>query len=212
MKPNQPLIITISRQIGSGGAYIGQQIARYFDILYADREIISETAQRFSIHPKEIAHRDEKIISAWEAFMQAITRNPDRIEFSPFPPTDKELFKAESEVIERLATERSAVIMGRCGSYILRQHPNHISIFLHASNVFRIKHLCEVHNMSEIRAQKTIAEYDKDRGAYIHQFTGLNWTDATQYNLTFRTDILGLETSAKEIINFIETTLAKKEL
>jgi cytidylate kinase len=211
MTTKQPLIITISRQLGSGGAYIGQLIARYFDILYADRDIIADTAKTLSLHPNEIAHRDEKIISGWESFIQAITRTPERIEFRPFPPTDKELFKAESEVIKRLASERSAVIMGRCGSCILHDHPNLISIFLHASDEFRIKHLCEVHKMSETRAKKTIVEYDKARGAYIKQFTGVDWKDATHYHLTFKTDLLGLDTTAKEIINVIETMLSKKE-
>lgn len=212
MTSKQPLIIAISRQVGCGGAYIGQLIARYFDILYADREIITDTAKKLSLHPKELAHRDEKIISGWDSFIQAITRTPERIEFNPVPPTDKELFKAESDIIKRLASERSAVIMGRCSSYILRDHPNLITLFLHASDEFRIKHLCEVHKMTEVRAKKTILEYDKARGAYIKQFSGLDWKDATHYHLSFKTDLLGLDTTAKEIINVIETVLSKKEL
>lgn len=211
MKPNMPLIITISRQLGCGGAYIGEALANHFGISYADRDIIFQTAQKLSLHEKDIAHRDEKIITAWQTFLQSITRSPDRIEHQPLPPTDKELFLAEKEVIERLATERSAVIMGRCGSFILRNHPNHISIFLHAGILFRIQRLSSDCNVSEMHAQKMIAESDKKRSGYVHQFTGQLWMDATQYDLSVKTDILGVEESAEGIIKYVEKLVAEKE-
>ena len=163
------------------------------------------------MHEKDIAHRDEKIITAWQAFLQSITRSPDRMENRPLPPTDKELFLAESDVIERLATERSAVVMGRCGSYILRNHPNHISIFLHASHAFRIQRLCQDCSVSEIRAQKMIDESDKKRSEYVHQFTGQTWMDASKYDLAVRTDILGVEETAEGIILYMEKLIAEKE-
>lgn len=210
MSQNMPLIITISRQLGCGGAYIGEAIANHFGISYADRDIISQTAQKLSLHERDIAHRDEKIITAWQAFLQSITRTPDRIEHQPLPPTDKELFLAEKEVIERLATERSAVIMGRCGSFILRNHPNHISLFLHACTPFRIQRLCEDCGVSETRAQKMIVESDKKRSEYVHQFTGQIWMDATKYDLAVRTDILGVEECTEGIIRVVEKIIAKK--
>jgi CMP/dCMP kinase len=210
MQQTLPFIITISRQLGCGGVYIGEALARHFGIAYADREIISQTAQKFSMHEKELLQRDEKIISAWQTFLQSITRSPDRLEHRPLPPTDKELFKAESEVLERLATERSAVIMGRCGSYVLRQHPNHVSLFLHAGEAFRVARLCESDNVLEIRAQKMIAESDKKRSEYVHQVTGRIWSDATQYDLSIRTDILGVEACAEGIIRVVERILEKK--
>jgi cytidylate kinase len=211
MSLNMPFIITISRQLGCGGAFIGEALAKHFGISYADRDIISATAQKFSMHEKDLYQRDEKIITAWQSFLQSITRGPDRVEHRPLPPTDKELFKAESEVIERLATERSAVIMGRCGSYILRRHPLHVSLFLYASMDFRIKRLCADCSVSETRAQKMIEESDKKRSSYVHQFTGEMWMDATKYDLSVRTDILGVEESAVGIIKFVERLIAEKE-
>jgi len=211
MSLNMPFIITISRQLGCGGAFIGEALAKHFGISYADREIISATAQKFSMHERDLYQRDEKIITAWQSFLQSITRGPDRVEHRPLPPTDKELFKAENEVIERLATERSAVIMGRCGSYILRHHPLHVSLFLHAGMEFRIKRVCADCGVSETRAQKMIEESDKKRSGYIHQFTGKLWTDATQYDLCIRTDILGPGRTVERLITLAEEVLAQKE-
>ncbi len=211
MSLNMPFIITISRQLGCGGALIGEALAKHFGISYADREIISETAQKFSMHEKDLYQRDEKIITAWQSFLQSITRCPDRVEHRPLPPTDKELFKAEKEVIERLATERSAVIMGRCGSYILRNHPLHVGLFLYAGMEYRIKRLCVDCNVPESRAQKMIEESDKKRSDYFHQFTGKMWTDATQYDLTLRTDILGPEKTVERLIMLAQEVLTQKE-
>jgi CMP/dCMP kinase len=211
MSLNMPFIITISRQLGCGGALIGEALAKHFGISYADHEIISETAQKFSMHEIDLYQREEKIITAWQSFLQSITRCPDRVEHRPLPPTNKELFQVESEVIKRLATERSAVILGRCGSYILRQHPLHVSLFLHAGLEFRVKRLCENCNVSEARAQKMIAESDKKRSEYFHLFTGKIWTDATQYDLALRTDILGPEKTLERLIMLAEEVLARKE-
>ncbi len=211
MSLNMPFIITISRQLGCGGAFIGEALAKHFGISYADREIISATAQKFSMHEKDLYQRDEKIITAWQSFLQSITRGPDRVEHCPLPPTDKELFKAEKEVIERLATEHSAVIMGRCGSYILRNHPLHVGLFLYAGTEYRIKRLCADCSVSESRAQKMIEESDKKRSDYFHQFTGKMWTDATQYDLTLRTDILGPERTVERLIMLAQEVLAHKE-
>lgn len=211
MKTNPPLIITISRQMGCGGAFIGQQLAHHFEISYADGDIISRTAQKLSMREKDLYQREETIISSWQTFLQTITRGPDRVEHRPLPPTDKELFRAESEIIERLAVERPAVIMGRCGSYILRQHPLHISLFLHAGRDFRIQRICSQCGVSEIKAQKMIIESDKQRADYYHQFTGEIWTNGTQYDLALRTDILGLQKTAERLIILTKEVLTEKE-
>jgi len=132
VKQTGPFVITISRQLGSGGAYIGQQLAKKLNIFYADREIICHVAKKLSVLEEDLESRDEKIRSFWQSFLQLCAFASDA--YLPPPmivPTDRELFKAEAEIIEHISKERSAVIIGRCGAHILREHPNHVSIFLH---------------------------------------------------------------------------------
>jgi cytidylate kinase len=204
MKHSTPLAITISRQLGSGGAHIGQQLAKNLNIAYVDRDIIDLVAKKFSILAKDMESRDEKIISSWQTFLQSITRGPDAyIPRQPIAPTDKELHNAETEIIERLSTERSAVIIGRCGCYILRQHPNHVSIFLHASLAFRTARVQQLYNLSEAGAAKMITENDKKRALYYHTFTGKEWADAKQYDLSIDTGKIGLENSIKLITEYL---------
>jgi cytidylate kinase len=210
MQHTTPLVITISRQLGCGGSFIGQQLAKKLNIVYADRDIIGHVAQKFSILEKEVVSRDEKIISLWQSFLQSITRGPDAyIPRQPVAPTDRELFEAETEIIERLATERSVVIMGRCGCHILREHPNHFSIYLHANVAFRTERVQQLYNVSEDGALRMIVENDKRRALYYHTFTSKEWTDARQYDLCLDTGKIGIDSSLSIILKYLENILVE---
>ncbi len=206
MKDTSLLAITISRQLGSGGAYVGQELAKKLNIFYADREIIDQAAKELSLLEKDLEYRDEKILSFWQSFIRSIAISPD-VYLPPqiiSDPTDHELFKIESETIERIAKERSAVIIGRCGSYILREHQNHVSIFLHADMAFRKGRVQKVYNVSDEVAGKMILQSDRERALYILTFTGKEWTDARQYDISINTGKAGLDKSVEIILKYIE--------
>jgi len=206
MKKITPFIITISRQLGSGGAYVGQKLAKNLNIFYADREIISQAAKQLSVLEEDLESRDEKIISFWQSLLTsyAIGAPDSYIPPQIISPTDHILFKVESEIIERIAKERSAVIIGRCASHILRYHTNHISIFLHSNLSFRKTRVQEIYNLSEEAAEKMIAKSDKDRAVYYRTNTGKEWTDIRNYDLSIDTGKIGLEKSLDLIIEYLE--------
>ena len=201
-----PFVITISRQLGSGGSYVGQQISQRLNIFYADREIIREAANQLSLLEEELESRDEKISSFWKSFFQSFAFvEPDvYIPQKNFAPTDLELFKTESGIIKRIAEERSSVIIGRCGSFILRDHPNHISIFLHSDKNFRKERIKNIYNISEKAAEKMIERCDKERALYYRKFTGKDWMDMTQYNITIDTAKIGLDNCLELIMKYIQ--------
>jgi len=206
MKLNSPFVITISRQLGSGGGYVGQNLAKQLGFFYADREIISQAAKRLSVLEEELEARDEKKTSFWQSFLQsyasvsADTYTPPQI----IAPTDREVFKAEAEVIEHIAKERSAVIIGRCGDHILHEHPNRISIFLHTNPTFRKGRIRKVYHVSEEDAGEMIVRSDKERALYHHTFTGKEWTDVRKYDLSIDTGKIGLDKSVKLILKYLE--------
>ena len=193
-------IITISRQIGSGGAYIGQQLAKKLDFSYVDREIISQVAKKFSILEEDLESRDEKVPSFWQSFLQSSICSPD-VYLPPqiFVPTEEAIFKVESEIIKGIAKERSAVIIGRCGSHILREHKNHLSIFLHAKSEFRQKRIKELYHLSNTEAHKMLEQSDDERARYHQLLTGKPWSDAAQYDLCINTSQLGIDASVELI-------------
>ena len=206
MKQTTPLAITISRQLGSGGAYIGQQIAKKLDIYYADREILSKAAKQLAVLEEELVERDEKLLSFWKSFLHingyaTEVHLPPKMNF----PFDREIFETEADVIKHIANERSAVIIGRCGFHILRKHPNRISLFFHADIPFRSKRVQELYNISEKAALEMITQTDKERANYIDTFTGKKWTDAREYDLSLDTGKLGLDKSVAFILNYLES-------
>jgi cytidylate kinase len=198
-------VITISRQLGSGGAYLGQKLAKNLNIFYADREIISLAAKQLSIFEVDLESREEKISSFWGSFFQSYPFTSDMFVLPRIlPPTDRELFKAETSVIERLVKERSAVIIGRCSSYILRDHPNHVSIFLHADKTFRKERVQKLYKVSGEVSAKMIAQSDKERALYYHTFTGKEWMDIRHYDISLDTSKIGLVKTEAIIMKYLE--------
>ena len=201
----KPLIITISRQLGSGGAYIGQQLSRELNIHYADREIINMAAKQLSVLENELEARDEKILSFWQSFIQYNAIASDvYVPPKKKAPTDLELFNTETEIIQKMAKEHSAVIIGRCGFHVLRKYPNRVSIFLHGDVVFRNSRVQKLYNVSEEVAGKMIVQSDKERATYINTFTGKEWANATNYDISINTGKTGTDETVKLILNYLK--------
>ena len=206
MKLISPFVITISRQLGSGGAYIGQRLAENLNIFYADREIICQAAKQLSVLEEDLESRDEKVLSFWRSFLRSYAYSALEVYMPPqiIAPTDREVFNVQREIIERIAKERSAVIIGRCGSYILREHPNHVSIFLHAGMTFRKRRIQNLYDVAEDIAEGMISQSDKERALYYHAFTGEEWADARHYDISIDTSKTDLDKSTAFIMKYLE--------
>lgn len=200
-----PFAITISRQFGSGGAYIGQHIAKELNMYYADHDIISKAAKRLSVLEEDLDSRDEKIQTLWKSFLEYSALSSD-VYMPPkmIMPTARQLFETESEIIEHIAKEHSAVIIGRCGFHILRNHPNHVSIYLHGNLIFRCRRIQEVYEVSEQVALNIIAKKDKERSHFIKTFSDYKWPDATQFDLSIDTSKMGVDNSVALILSYLK--------
>jgi len=205
MKQTTPFAITISRQLGSGGAYVGQQLADKLTIFYADREIIRNAAKQLSVMEEDIDFREERAPSFWQTIFQSTSYIPDiTIPENPIIPTDRELFEAEADVIQHMAKEHSAVIIGRCGFHILREHQNLVRIFLHSDPKERIQRIHEQYQVPEAVAEKMLIQSDKERTLYNKTYTGKEWTDAKNYDLSINTSKMDLDKVVELIINYLK--------
>lgn len=200
MKQNAPYVITLSRQIGSGGAHIGQRLANRLGISYIDREIVHQAAQRLKISENELIPRDERVTPLWRSLLQSsVYIGEGYIPPLPDPITDEKLYQAESDVILDIAEHTSAVIVGRGGHYVLRNHPRLLSIFLHADIPFRQQRIQQLYHLSPPEALKMVHSIDKSRASYLRVLTRQDWIDARQYHISLDTGVLGLEV-AEDII------------
>lgn len=205
MKQKEHLVITISRELGSGGAYIGQQLAQKLNMYYADHGIIAKAAEQLSAVIEEVASQDEKTETFWKSFWLYSGVSPDAYMPTPrkFSPTSFDVFNAEANVIKRIAKDRPSVIIGRCGFHVLRDHLNCVRIFLHGNADFRARRIQEQYHISKAEAEKMIAQSDKERTHYIGTFTGKKWSDAKQYDLCIDTSKIGVDKSADLILKYL---------
>ena len=204
----QPLYaITITRQFGCGGAYLGQRLASRYGFLYADRDILHRAAQELGEEDDVLAMRDERLSSFWEALMEDIAAGAGEMLYSPPPlhiPSDMELFRIESDIIRRLARQQSVVIVGHGGCQILREHPHHASVFLHASAEFRTRRVQEVYRLGMHEARELIETRDRTRARYIHTMTGCEWQDIRNYQLGLDVGVTGLNAAENVLVTFLQ--------
>ena len=200
------LAITISRELGSGGAYIGHKLAEELNMYYADHEIITRTAEKLSVFLDDVAPHEEKITSFWQNFWE----KTGVFEFyseaiGSFSPTTAKIYETETEVIQQIVRDHSAVIIGRCGFHVLKDYPNLVSIYLHGSIDARAQRLMEVQKISELEAQTKIIASDRERALYIKKFTKKNWTDIHNFDLSIDTGKIGFDNATEIILKYIKS-------
>jgi cytidylate kinase len=206
MTPSKSFSITISRQLGAGGSFVGQQLASRLNIFFADRDIVRYAANRLSTFEENLESREERLLSFWHSLLKTLPQK-DVLTIpavaSALEYTDQELFDTEAEIIKKIAHEHSAVILGRCGHYILRDEPNHISVYLHANQEFRINRVMKLYDLQHDEATKMVEKSDKERAAYCKTFTHKEWMNATNYDLSIDTSKVTLEQAVELILQYI---------
>jgi len=196
-------VITISRQLGSGGGYIGQQLAKTMGVFFADREIITQAASTLRIREKEVESHEERS-DFWRSIIESYAINTDNyLPTQLIIPIDKELFDAETDIIERITAERSAVIIGRCSNYILKDHPHHVSVYVHAGEPFRVARIKHLFKVTDVEAERMMHSSDKERSRYNKKYTGIPWTDLRQYDICLDTGKIGMEKSIQLLLTYL---------
>lgn len=199
-----PLVITISREYGSGGHQVGELIAKLLGISFYDKELITLVAKESKFSEDFISQNEQKLPSS--LLYQMILQDYE----APLDKSlsyDDALFVAQSRVIRRIASEQSCVIVGRCANYILKDRPNTINIFLYASMSHKIERAVEEYKISVENAPNIIFSTDKARKEHYFHYTGQNWGDSRNYNVTFDTGMIPLKQVAEIIKDIYQSTL-----
>lgn len=212
MKELVPFAISIGRMLGSGGIYIGKRLAERLNIYYFDSDILVKAGKELGISKEDLKDYDEKPISIWDLFLKSgLLENPE-IPSSPSINmlTARHLFETEARIIKNTAKERSLVVIGRGGSYTLRDHSQHISVFLYSDIECRKKRVQELYNVTEKDAAKMIKVSDMNRSHYHHTFCGNQWNDARQYTICIDTGKVGFDESVEIILSLAEQNFRKQ--
>ena len=206
MNKEDKFVITISRQFGTGGHEIGAELARRLGVKLLDKQILNEVASRMEavedavekIEARNPLWRDD-FTNFYRTYMANAEYNGQEQE-----QTSRKLFRAQADAIRRIADEESCIIIGRCGFDIFANHPNALKIFIHSTMDVRKRRIAEKYDISESDAAAMIVDNDYSRELYTKTFTGRDWKDATNYDISLDVRKFGVNGAVDFLMHCIE--------
>lgn len=210
MNTNDRFVITISREVGSGGRTVGRKLAKKLGVRFCDKQLIRELVNMFGLNEGEIERIKGKKQNWLEDLFSRISPEFGSEMFIPRgveePPvvTSNEIFENEKQIIRSIAEESSCVIAGRSGFFILKDHPNKLDVFIHASRQKRIQRVMRRQELTEKKAEEVIDYVDKARDNYIQKFAGTSRYDLRNYDLVLNMDYMTEDEAVECILKAIE--------
>ena len=195
-------VIVIGRQYGSGGHDIGKALAEKLGYHFYDNEIIQMTAGSTGYDPQFIKDREENMTNS---FLYDLMSQMYVYSETQESPRD-EIFESEAKVIRDLAEKGNCVIVGRCADYVLRDRPDTLKVYLHASEDFRTERIMKTENLSREDALQKVRRMDRRRSDNYRYYTRRIWGRAQNYDLTVNTEI-GTEAVQNMIRELLEIKL-----
>ena len=196
MKQDEKFVITINRELGSGGRSIGEKLAKSLGVPFYDKALIQQLKEKYGLSTEEIERLKGQQHNWWADFKRSLKLMPSyaapqyisgKTAMPDFLITD-DIFQAETEILKGIADDGSCVIAGRSGFHIFRDHPNHLSILIQASMDYRVSRLMKKQSISAEEARKIIDEVDEGRENYVKKYTGSSRYDTRNYQLVINVD------------------------
>ena len=205
-------IYTIEREFGSAGHIVGERLAKMLGIPFYDSQIVDMAAKNAGVSRKIFEGFDEKPTNSflYSLVMGSYTAAGSITQSSDLNMSDK-LFVEEAKIIREAAEKGPCVVVGRCGSYILRERPDVVRVFCTADMEYRKHHAIHDLGMPEKRIEDAISKRDKKRASYYNYYTSKKWGDSRSYDMCINSSVLGPDGTADMIIAFAKAKEEKKK-
>jgi cytidylate kinase len=193
MNKNEKYVITINRELGSGGRTVGKKLAEKLNVAFYDKALINELKKKFQLDTEQIEKLKSGKSDWWREFInsamymgqgmnemwyyQRMTGNEGYL------VTSSDMFKMDKEILTQVAAEDSCIIAGRNGFSVFADHPNHLSIFIQAPLEYRIQRIMGKQNLTREEAEKVIKKVDEMRESYVKKYAGTSRYDTRNYDL-----------------------------
>ena len=188
-------VVSISREFGSGGRFIGEEVAKKLGISYYDKDIIGQIAEQSGFSPEYIRENAElspkKGLFAYAFSGRDITGKS----------VEDMVYEAQRNVILKIAEKESCVIIGRNADFILKDKDNVLNVFIHGDMPEKVARICKLYNVTEEEAEKMMADIDKRRMTNYRFYTDQKWGMAKNYTLSLNSSELGYDLCEKIIID-----------
>ena len=193
-KLQKHMVITIAREYGSGGRYVGRLIADKLGIKLYDKDFVVEVANKTGLSEEYIEKHEqkrEKLESLNNGYYVGLS-NSD------------ELFIKEAEVIKKIIQKESCVIIGRCANFILKENENVVKVFIYSDMESKISRATKYYGLEKEKAKKEMERIDKLRANHYKYYTEQEWKNPENYDICINSDKLGVEKTAEIICNIVE--------
>ena len=209
----EPFVITISREVGSGGRTIGRKLAEKLGVRFSDKELVDELQKKLNLTVSSIEELKGKKKRWLDDFIQMVAPVPmsgmlvdgdsDYISEYNLSLSVNDVFEAEREILNGIADEGSCVIAGRSGFFVLKGRPNKVDILITASRDKRIARIMEKQNLSRQKAEEVIDSVDKARDNYVQRYTGQSRYDARNYHIVLNMDYITEDQAVAMILSYL---------
>lgn len=214
MNTTDPFVITVSRELGSGGRSIGQKLAARLGVRFSDKTLIQSLVKQTGLSVAEIERIKGRKKNWLSDFIDRVAPVPNSGAFLGWSRpmedignggvTQDDVYRAEREILQGIAAEGSCVIAGRSGFFVLAGHPNKLDIFIRADREKRVARVMEKQQLSREDANAVIDAVDRARDNYVEKYSGKSRYDLRNYDLVLNVDTLDEDGAVDVIMNFIK--------
>ncbi|MBQ9417248.1 MAG: cytidylate kinase-like family protein [Bacteroidales bacterium] len=215
MNTKENFVVAISREVGSGGRTVGRRLAERLGVRFSDKELIAGLREQFGLTAERIEQLKGEKRSWFADFVKFAAPMPKAelvvdggsryVKEFEVRVTSEDIYRAEVEIIRAIADQGACVMAGRSASFVLKDFPNKLSVFITASRERRIERVMQRQQLTEAQAEAVVDGVDRARENFVRRFTGQSRYDLRGYDLVIDMDQLADEDAAVEVImKFIE--------
>ena len=210
MNKNERFVITINRELGSGGRTVGRILAEKLGVPYYDKALTKPLEEKFNMTADQIENLKSNNRSWWQDVKRVLILGEEAANSLDYYDekkkklvTSEAVLKAEKEILHSIAIEESCVIAGRSAFYVMNGYPNSLNILIQASMEYRLNRIMTKRGISEKEAKKIIKEVDEEREEYLRNNAHTSRYDTRNYDLVIKMDGKTEEEAVNVILAFI---------
>ena len=213
MDKNQKYVITINRELGSGGRTVGRKLAEKLNVAFYDKALINELKKKFQLDTEQIEKLKSGKSDWWREFINSamyMGQGMNEMWYyqrmtgqEGYLVTSSDMFKMDKEILTQVAAEDSCVIAGRNGFSVFADHPNHLSILIQAPLEHRIQRIMSKQQLSREEAEKVIKKVDEMRENYVKKYSGTSRYDTRNYDLVINMEGKTEDEAVELILQYI---------
>ena len=193
MNKNEKFVITINRELGSGGRTVGRKLAEKLNVAFYDKALINELKEKFHLDTEQIEKLKSGKNDWWREFINSalyLGQGMNELWYyqrmtgkEGYLVTSSDMFEQDKEILTRVAEEESCIVAGRSGFSVFANHPNHLSILIQAPLEYRIQRIMTKQELTREEAEKIIKKVDEMRENYVKKYSGTSRYDTRNYDL-----------------------------